>query len=275
MSIQPDDSAATLQLEYTSRTDVGRFRRHNEDALGEPLPAYAALVRERGYLFAVADGMGGHARGEVASQLTIDTLYDTYYNSAESDLAAALRDAVNAANQTVYYQAGVHGISMGSTLVAVVFHQHLLTLVNVGDSRIYRFRDGHVHQLTRDHSLVAERIRRGLITLEEAKVSPERNIITRSIGHRLPAEMDLARTPLQTGDIILLCSDGLHGVVEADELAEVIERAPVLEAPDRLIDLANQRGGPDNITCQVVRVVSSPGPPPEPATRPLDEETDT
>lgn len=263
---QPED---VLRIEFASLTDIGLFRQHNEDHFGEPTTGYADKLASRGYLFAVADGMGGHALGELASHLAIDTLFSVYYK-ADADPVTSLRAGIEAANAAVFYQGGLRGVSMGTTLVAILLHQSMLTLANVGDSRIYRFRGTHVQQLTHDHSLVAEQVRRGLITEEQARHSQARNIITRSIGHRLPAEMDIIESPLVADDVLLLCSDGLHNLVEATEMATVIADHPIEEVPRALIDLANERGGTDNITCLVVRIRACP--PPDQNDPPVDEE---
>jgi protein phosphatase len=262
-------SGTGLQLEIAGLTDPGQVREHNEDCLGNLVAHYEARLPTHGWLFAVADGMGGHALGEVASRLAIDTLYDVYYHT-EPDPPLALRQAMEAANVTVHYQASLRNVVMGTTLTVVVLHDTMLVVANVGDSRVYRLRDGRAQQLTQDHSLIAEQVRRGLLTPEQAQQSRLQNVITRCIGYRDTVEVDISESPLRAGDVILLCSDGLHSLLAPNELAAVVANQPLAAAAQTLVDLANMRGGPDNISCLLVRVVALPTPPaePRPATAP-------
>jgi serine/threonine protein phosphatase PrpC len=247
----------SLRLEIAGRTDPGQLREHNEDCLGNRVERYESRLVVHGWLFAVADGMGGHALGEVASQLAIDTLFDIYYH-AEPDPALALREAIEAANVTVHYNATMRGVTMGTTLTVVVLRDEMLTVANVGDSRVYRLRDGRVQQLTQDHSLIAEQVRRGLMTAEQATQSQLGNVITRCIGYRSSVEVDISESPLRAGDVILLSSDGLHGLLETDEIASIVTDESLDDAAQMLVDVANLRGGPDNITCLLVRVLALP-----------------
>jgi PPM family protein phosphatase len=243
-----------LTLETAGLTHTGRVREQNEDCLGDHAAAYAPRLASHGQVFAVADGMGGHERGEFASQLAIDTLFEVYYRS-EPDPPLALRDAVLAANNAVFLQAQAHRVTMGTTLAVAIVHERMLIVANVGDSRVYRVRDGQIRQLTQDHSLLAEQVRRGLISLEEARESRLQNVITRCIGNRPRVEVDISESPLRPGDVVVLCTDGLHGLVGGDELAAAVAEAPLTAAAEALIALANDRGGPDNITCLLVRVL--------------------
>ena len=159
---------------------------------------------------------------------------------------------------------------MGTTLTVAVLRDDMLIVANVGDSRVYRVRDGRAQQLTQDHSLIAEQVRRGLLTEEQAQNSKLHNVITRCIGYRDAVEVDISETPLRTGDVVLLCSDGLHGLVAPSELAAVVANQTLTDAAQTLIELANARGGPDNITCLLARVLALPAPPEQPAA--LDDE---
>jgi protein phosphatase len=255
---------AGLQLEIAGLSHQGQIRDHNEDCLGNQTDHYEAKLDGHGWLLAVADGMGGHELGEVASRLAIDTLYDVFYH-AEPDPPLALREAIEAANVTVYYQASIRNVTMGTTLTVAVLRDDMLIVANVGDSRVYRVRDGRAQQLTQDHSLIAEQVRRGLLTEEQAQSSKLHNVITRCIGYRDAVEVDISETPLRIGDVVLLCSDGLHGLVGAHEFAAVISNQPLTDAAQTLVELANMRGGPDNITCLLARVLALPAPPEEPA----------
>lgn len=243
------------RLEIAGLTDQGHVREQNEDYLGNQAARYEARLAEHGWLFAVADGMGGHALGEVASQLAVETLFDVYYH-AEPDPPLALREAIESANVTVFYHATIRGVTMGTTLTVAVLRDDLVTIANVGDSRVYRLRDGRAQQLTQDHSLIAEQVRRGLLTPEQAQQSRLHNVITRCIGYRDAVEVDISESPLRAGDVFLLCSDGLHGLVTGQEMAAVVANQPLADAARTLIDLANTRGGPDNITCLLIRVLA-------------------
>jgi PPM family protein phosphatase len=249
-----------ISLEAVGRTDVGRRRPHNEDTLGLLPAEYQPLAAERGYLFAVADGMGGAEKGEVASRLAVEALFATYYDDSEPDLPpeAALRAAFAAANGTVYGEGlNLDFGMMGTTLVAALVANDRLIVGHVGDSRAYLIRDGALRRLTDDHSLVEEQMRAGLLTPDQARTSPQRNIITRAIGHQVDVEDDQrVESPLQPGDLVLLCSDGLHGMLEDEELLAIAQQADLAGAAAALIAAANARGGHDNITSLLVRVLA-------------------
>ena len=263
MNQSPAAPESDLQLEVVGLTDVGRHREQNEDWWGQPPAKHRTLSASHGFLVAVADGMGGHAHGEIASHLAVDILFDTYYAEPAADHEQALLKAVELANAAIFTQTQLRQASMGTTLVAALLYDASMILVNIGDSRAYRLRGGTIRQLTRDHSLVAEQVRRGLLSEEEARNSPVRNVLTRSLGPRPNPEPDLTETGIAPGDVILLCSDGLHGLVAPEEFVPIIEGNDLTTAAQALIDLANARGGIDNITCVLVRVVAA-GAPAEP-----------
>jgi protein phosphatase len=237
-----------MKVHHSARTDVGRTRDHNEDSYGV---GEGEQVERFGELLVVCDGMGGHAAGEIASRVAVDTILSDYYAAADEERNGALEQAFSHANEEIY--ASGHG-SMGTTGVAALLYHDALHIANVGDSRAYLIRDGEIRQLSRDHSFVSDQVAAGLITPEQARSSPHRNVITRALGYQSEVSVDLFRWPLQVGDIILLCSDGLHGLVTDDEIAEIAMANPAEEAIDRLIDLANERGGSDNITVAIARV---------------------
>lgn len=254
-----------LKLEACALTDVGRRRSHNEDFLGDLLlrPESAQQfgpekLEERGHLFAIADGMGGHASGEVASRLAVTALFQRYYNTPlNRSLGEHLVQAVREANQEVYNagQTNPEG-AMGTTLTLAVFKGNLARVCNVGDSRTYLMRHHQVRQLTRDHSVVQDQIEMGLISAADVKRSPIRNYITRAIGHKEMVDPDYFEHVLRAGDVFLLCSDGLHGKVQEEEIPGIIENSPHLsDAAIRMVQLANERGGPDNISVLLVRVL--------------------
>jgi len=237
-------------------TDIGCKRSVNQDTLGNRVGQFAVVRDGHGLLYAVADGMGGHAHGEVASAIAIDTIFDRYYATKEAaGIQRALDGALRASN-TAVYAAGraAGGGTMGTTLTAVVLHGRFLYVGNIGDSRTYLVRGGRIKQLSQDHSLVGEQLRRGLLTEEQARASTIRNVITRAVGHNEEVEPDIFAFTVEAGDRLLLCSDGLHGLVENGELVQIVGTGPLDEAVRALIALARERGGPDNITALAVSI---------------------
>lgn len=234
-------------------TDVGRARQVNQD-----MPLLADDQR----LWAVADGMGGHQGGEVASELAVTTLRDTYGRIGERSVDALL-DAAASANAAVndasHDDPDLRG--MGTTLVAIAeTEDEELAYISVGDSRIYLLRDGELSRLTVDHSLVEELVREGAITPEEARTHPKRNVVTRAIGIEAFVQVDSATIVPYTGDRFLLCSDGLFNEVEPEKIASILRRlSEPHDAAAELVRLANENGGRDNITVVVVDVVDDGG----------------
>jgi protein phosphatase len=255
-----------------ARTDTGRVRANNQDAIGtwQDLPQTIPFA-ESGYLFAVADGVGGNEQGEVASALAIETLFHTFYGSDTTEIPTALKRSIRLANEAVYER----GLSqseeraMGTTLVAGVVRGTTVTIGNVGDSRAYLFR-GRTQstQISKDHSLVAEAVRAGQMTADQAKNSRQRNVITRALGQRQKVDVDIFEVDLMADDVILLCSDGLHGIVEDAEMKQVVQALPPDQAASELIDLANNRNASDNISAVIVKAtremaaISTPAAPP-------------
>src|SRR5262245_19333409 len=251
MLVDPD------RIEIASLSDTGRQRSNNQDSFGE------GRARSGARWIMVADGMGGHAGGATASRVAVETVSSVVGSSQEAP-DVALRAALEAANRVVHDEAqrNTQLAGMGTTGVAALFSDDGLAFVaNVGDSRAYRLRDGALQQITLDHSLVAELARRGIITEEEALVHPRRNEVLRSLGVEPEVVVDVHRVELQPGDQILLCSDGLSGVVRDPEIADVMHREPPARAVRTLVDFANSRGGPDNVTVQIARIpVAGPEP---------------
>jgi serine/threonine protein phosphatase PrpC len=245
-----------MPLEVGQATSVGQVRSGNEDSvICEPLGA--PTVTQRGLFCAVADGMGGHAAGEVASSMAVQHARDAYYNANVDTVSEALRIAVETANGKVFSAGSAKSgrDQMGSTLTALVVYGDRAIVGHVGDSRCYLIEDGQIRQITRDHSWVAQEVEAGALSPEEARMHPRRNIITRALGLRPEVDVDLYETPIATGSILVLCSDGLHGPVRDDEILDLTRRLPPQRAVDELVSLANQRGGLDNISAVVVRVV--------------------
>lgn len=237
-----------MKLRHSARTDVGRTRDHNEDDFGV---GEGAGVDQYGELLVVCDGMGGHAAGEVASRLGVETILSTYYSDPSPDRVDVLRRAFERANQRIHAEG--RG-AMGTTGVAALFYKGMLHIANVGDSRAYLIRNDDICQISRDHSLVGEQVAAGVITADQAKSSYYRNVITRALGYQPDVQVDLFHLPLQVGDMIVLCSDGLHGLVGDEEISAIACSMPLADAVDRLIDLANERGGTDNITAIIAHV---------------------
>ncbi len=233
----------TPGISFGSRTDVGHVRDHNEDSLTVVPP-----------LFAVADGMGGHEAGEVASELTIKTLEQLA--PAHPD-AQALERAVEAANLNVL-QAPSQGIGregMGTTLTAAMIEGERLLIAQVGDSRAYLLHQGELQQLTRDHSLMMDLIEAGQITPEEARVHPNRSVITRAIGSDPHMKPDIYELNISAGDRLLLCSDGLSTMLEDDEIQTIMRHTPSpQQCASDLVDAALQAGGYDNVTVVVADI---------------------
>jgi PPM family protein phosphatase len=244
-------------------TDVGMKREHNEDSF---------LVNEDLGLYVVCDGMGGHAGGETASRLAVQTIerellsarlrpddpFVTRASLAETPLAGALREAVEGACAAVFRTSKLnpelHG--MGTTCICLLIHGEHALIAHVGDSRAYLVRDGEVTQISEDHSLVNEQVRAGLLTPEEAKVSRLKNIITRSVGFEEDVLVDVFGIETKEGDKFLLCSDGLANLVDNGEIRDHLIANPLDAVPPKLIALTNARGGDDNITAIAVERVS-------------------
>lgn len=248
-------------IEAYGATDVGRKRDRNEDSF--------LIDRDLG-LFVVADGMGGHAGGGVASRLAVDTIQETLraakQRSPESFQPAAtieegsakerLREAVEAACARIFQEARANPplLGMGTTVTSTLVVGRHVYLAHVGDSRCYLVRRGRIYQISEDHSLVNEQLKAGAMTPEEARHSRFRNIITRSVGFEEEVLVDLVGIEGEEGDQLLLCCDGLTNLVEDDEILEVVERNQLADVPGRLISIANDRGGDDNITVVAVHL---------------------
>ncbi len=242
-------------------SDVGMKRDHNEDSF--------MLVPELN-VFVVADGMGGHAGGEMASGMSVRTIEKVMRDNADiidpkvahegsieqSPVALLLANSIRAACNAVYQKSRqvpqLEG--MGTTTVAMCFHQGYGFVAHVGDSRCYLVRDGNVLQLSEDHSLVNEQLKAGLITPAQAKASRFKNIITRSVGFDTDVEVDRIAVETKPHDVFMMCSDGLTGLVTDDEIRDVVTENFLHRVPSILIEMANQRGGDDNITVIVMYV---------------------
>lgn len=252
-----------MKLDFYGLTDIGRKREKNEDSL---------VINPNMSLFIVADGMGGHLGGEFASRLAVKTIEETVQRMLESskknianqlplqnlESGEILKHAIHAASQKIYEEAdrNVNLKGMGTTAVALWIQGTKGFIAHVGDSRAYLIREGKIQQLTQDHSFVAEQLRAGFITEEELKYHKFRNIITRSVGYQSDVDADLQVRDLEEGDHFLLCSDGLTNLIEDPDLCRIVSKHEPKEACQRLIELANKKGGDDNITAIVASVES-------------------
>ncbi|HEX9283413.1 MAG TPA: Stp1/IreP family PP2C-type Ser/Thr phosphatase [Gemmatimonadales bacterium] len=266
-------SSRPIRVQVFAKTDLGKTRDHNEDRflvadLTRGEASLQAAIRshevgERGSLFIVADGMGGAAAGELASEMATETIYGQMVRSWGQEpeatpqrFAYRLKEAVEVANGHIHSYAKAHPEvrGMGTTTTAVGLLGDHFYLTQVGDSRAYLIRDGQAVQLTRDQSLMQRLVEAGELTEEEAAKSERRNIILQALGPDARVKVDLTHQEVRRGDILVLCSDGLSGQVKKDEIADIVLRERDLQAAcDKLIALANERGGPDNITVVIAR----------------------
>jgi protein phosphatase len=240
-------------------------RDHNEDAYKLPVETDSDILANNGYLYVLADGMGGHQKGEVASAITTETINLEYYSTKipvpgsnpEQAIARALSNAIEKANDKVMdaTQGG------GTTVVATVFHGDSLVSMNVGDSRAYLLRDNSLRLISKDHSLVSRLVEMGKITDEEALTHPRRNVLYQALGQGSDVEIHTVIKKLRVDDIIILCSDGLWGEVNDPTIKDILASAssPLLAAK-QLIDLANESGGADNITAIIVQISNKEAP---------------
>jgi serine/threonine protein phosphatase PrpC len=248
-----------LDLEFVERTDDGRVRNHNEDYSGYVAPATPARVRSHGWLFALADGVGGHEKGEVASRAAIESLLAGFQGSPGGESHAALLPRlVQKANAHVFEVAVAGGrecAGMATTLVACALRFDRVTVAHVGDSRCYLIRNGNASQITRDHTMANEQIRLGLVSAQEAGESSTRHVLSRSLGTEMVVNVETNDHQLYAGDVLVQCSDGLHNSVEALEMAALSSHGrDLLRAAEKMVALANERDGSDNISVQLIRV---------------------
>ena len=248
-----------LDLEFAQLSDAGLVRDHNEESVGHHVPESPESGRETGWLFVLADGVGGHDRGEVASALAVETLLRDFKEAKpNASLNTLLPKAVEHANLRIYeaaMAAGLGGSSMATTVVACALRYDRAIIAHVGDSRCYLLRHGRAASLTRDHTLAAEQLKMGLITSREAGASQTSHILSRSVGGALFVNVDTLEQQVFANDVLLLCSDGLHNSVGNDDIVDLVTAGkPVQQSAADLITLAKQRDGGDNISVQIIRV---------------------
>jgi PPM family protein phosphatase len=249
-----------MDVEFAQLTDLGRVRQGNEDYLGHVRPASAEEASSRGWLFVVADGVGGHDAGEVASRAAVESVLAGYRESTRGEPNASLLPSlIRKANTRVIDAAHETpgGSNMATTIVACALRHDRVVVAHVGDSRCYLIRQGEARILTRDHTYAAEQVRLGILSPKEAAESDSRHVLSRSLGAGLTVNVEVNEHQVFVGDVLVLCTDGLHGSVQPSEVAAVAGRAENLDAAARrLVDIANDRDGSDNISLQIVRVKS-------------------
>ena len=251
------------ELAFAARTDIGRVRENNEDKFDFFLPDDAPTQATRGRLWAIADGMGGHSAGQVASEAGLKTVIRSYFaeplTGETSEVGEALRQSLRDANALITQAAINMGAKngMGTTMVVAIVLNDMLTLAHVGDSRAYLLREGErIRQLTTDHSWVEEQVRRGALSRAEAEKSPYRNVITRSIGMGDGMDADILTEKLFPEDILLLATDGVTGYLGEDALAALMSNKSLSKAALDIVDAANDAGGKDNSTVVLLKVLS-------------------
>ncbi len=248
-----------LDVEFAQFSDPGRVRRDNEDYLGAVVPATPAEARTHGWLFALADGVGGQERGEVASRTAVESMISGFRKAPPGEqLPALLTRLVQAANADVL-DAGMTGtpgsVPMATTIVACALRFDRAVMAHAGDSRCYLIRKGHASVLTRDHTVANEQLRLGILSTRASAAGQTRHLLTRSLGTSLSVNVETGDCQVFAGDVLALCSDGLHGAVPTADFARILARNCDLELAVRdLVALANERDGSDNISVMAIRV---------------------
>ena len=247
---------AVPRATVAGKTDLGRVRENNEDKFEFYVPEDERVLASKGAVYLVCDGMGGHAAGQIASEMACKTFIDVYVNHPGDSPVTAMTTAVVAANRFVFENAknNPQRKGMGTTLSALILKQDEAFTVQVGDSRVYRLRDGALEQLTHDHTWTDEAIRAGVITPDEAKNHQYKHVITRAVGTEAQVVPEVTKFDLRAGDLFMVCSDGLLNHVEDDAIAGVLKGFSPADACWRLVGLALQGGGSDNTTVLIVRV---------------------
>lgn len=239
-----------MKLKSYAITDIGLKRRINQDAF---------LKDDDLKLYIVADGMGGHRGGEVASQLAVEVIQEFCHKNPELNGREVLDKAINLSCQEIYNASKEHDelTGMGTTVVAILFKELDIFIAQVGDSRVYLLQGSSIWQITEDHSLLNEEIRSGRLAANQAESYQFKNVITRSVGYESHVQVDIYHRQYQVGDKFLLCTDGLCGLIDSKEMAKIIQENESEEALKILVGLANQKGGDDNITALIVEVLES------------------
>lgn len=249
------------QIQMHLLSDVGKKREKNEDSCLMCIPEPRGLAEKRGLMIAVADGMGGASAGEYASRMALQQLREDYFANHDDPIPKALESALVHANDKVFEEAEVNPVysGMGTTVSACILMGGWLYIAQVGDSRVYLLREHlGIHQLTNDHSLVAEQVRHGLISEEEARNHSLKNLITRAVGIKESVSVDLYKVQLEHHDTVLICSDGLSNMVSDEEMARTLSMVDLRAGTRSIVDQALEAGGTDNITALTIRMLGVP-----------------
>ena len=250
-----------LQVEFSQLSDCGRSREHNEDYIGHVLPESPELARNRGWLFALADGVGGQDRGEVASRTAIESLLTGFRQAPTGESYTTLLPRLIQGANTHVHEAGLASergsMTIATTLVACTLRFDRAVVSHVGDSRCYLVRRGTAKPLTRDHTVASEQVALGLLSAREAAQVPTRHVLSRSLGNDLFVGVETSEHQIFAGDVLVLCSDGFHGAISPSEMAHIIGHSEnVGAAVKKLVRAANEKDGSDNISVQLIRVKS-------------------
>jgi protein phosphatase len=249
-----------LALDFAEVSEPGRVRDHNEDYVGHARPLTPARARSHGWLFALADGVGGHDLGEVASREAVEHLLAGFREAPSGEpLRTLLQRLVQGANLHVYEtgkQAGPGGLAMATTIVACALRHDRAVVAHVGDSRCYLIRQGQARVLTRDHTVAGEHARMGILSAGEAEGASTRNLLSRSLGSDLFVNVDIDEHTVLPGDVLALCCDGVHHSVRPEDMAIAAAHADLDAAAREIAALADQRDGSDNISVQLIRIRS-------------------
>ncbi len=244
-------------IDFAGQSHIGLHRKDNQDYYGKFPSDNCDLNTPEGQLFIVADGMGGHQGGKVASQMAVEVVQRVYFSHSTQNISESLKTAFETANREIHQRAMKDSklAGMGTTCTALVLKQNHAHIAHVGDSRAYRIHRNRIEKLTQDHSKVAQMQREGVLTVEEARNHPQRTILNRALGIQPTVEVDiLPNISLSSGDYFVLCTDGLVNVEDV-EIQNIVLTNPPQQACEKLIQLANERGGEDNVTVQVVKIL--------------------
>ena len=247
-----------LTVSFSQLTDVGLLRSENQDSYGKFPPDSNDLYSDQGQLFIIADGMGGHRGGQQASQMAVSSIHKIYFENSAVEIPQRLIQAFRETNMKIYQfaQDNAEFQGMGTTCTCMAIKDNRAYVAHVGDSRAYRIHRSGIEQLTNDHSQVAELQRQGILTEQEARLHPQRNLLNRALGAKTSVEVDSLELTIQAGDHFLICSDGLTRIEDAT-LKVVVLSNPPDKACDQLVQLANEMGGEDNVTVQIIRINSA------------------
>lgn len=252
-----ENNPVKLNIEYAGCTDIGVVRTENQDSYGKFPADDLNLDSDRGQLFIVADGVGGHAGGKEASSMAVEVIESIFLGSGSSDKAELLKNAIEEANLRIYKKSAdsINLLRMATTCSALLLKGDKGTIGHVGDSRIYKVEDNHIELLTTDHTQVQELLKKGIITGKEAENYPSKSVLARAVGIEEKVKVDIIENiKLKAGQYFILCSDGL-GQVPADELLKIVQGNSPEESCEKLIALALERGGKDNITVLIIKMV--------------------